>query len=198
MNIWFVRHGQTEQNRQRLLQGRRDVPLNEAGRDQAQAAAAWFRAQGVTFDRIYASPLSRALETARIIAGPEAAILCDERLLEMDYGPYEGACLENPVPELARFFSDFVHQPAPEGMESLDHVKARAEDFLQEVSGMDAENILVVTHAILLKGALEALDPDSKGGWWSRFIATCDIFKVCRRGPDCRISRANLIKTEGE
>ena len=169
MNLYLIRHGETAKNRQKLLQGRSDVPLNENGRKQARQAARFFEEKGIRFDRVYASPLIRAVETARIIAGEDAEILTDDRLLEMDYGPWEGCSLERPAPELIRFFSDFVHNPAPQGMESLDHVKERMGLFLEMLketapSGGDRQgNILASTHAIALKGALEELMPESRG-----------------------------------
>jgi broad specificity phosphatase PhoE len=182
MNLYLIRHGETAKNRQKLLQGRSDVPLNENGRAQARQAAAFFERKGIRFDRVYASPLIRAVETARIITGEEALIRTDERLLEMDYGPYEGSSLEDPAPELIRFFSDFVHNPAPQGMEPLEHVKARMGIFLKTLTDPDPsgkglqDNILISTHAIALKGALEELMPESGGSWWSRYIGTCSVF----------------------
>ncbi|MDD7409322.1 MAG: histidine phosphatase family protein [Anaerovoracaceae bacterium] len=96
----------------------------------------------------------------------------------MDYGPYEGTSLEHPSPEIIHFFSDFVHNPAPEGMESLAHVTGRMGDFLEDLKETDAESVLLATHAIALKGALEYLTPESDGQWWSRFISTCAVFST--------------------
>ena len=64
--IYIVRHGQTEMNHRKVLQGRSDDPLDEIGFAQAQAAAE--KLMGIRFDRVYTSPLKRAIQTARIIA----------------------------------------------------------------------------------------------------------------------------------
>ena len=139
--IYIIRHGQTDLNKKHVLQGRVDEPLNEDGIRQAKAAAARLRSLGVTIDEVWSSPLGRAQDTARVIADAAAGVTAgddvplrtddiplrtdviplriDERLLEMDYGPYEGADLTAPPEEIITFFSDFVHQPAPEGMEPL-------------------------------------------------------------------------------
>ena len=106
------------------------MPLNENGIRQAEQAGRWFRQHDIRFARAYASPLIRAVETARLAGGSD--IITDERLIEMDYGPYEGMSLKNPDSEIRRFFSDFVHQPAPEGMESLSDVTARLGVFLED------------------------------------------------------------------
>ena len=74
------------------------------------------------------SPLLRVVQTAQIIA-PDTPITTDERLLEMDYGLYEGANLENPPPELTVFFKDFVHNPAPSGIGNADTWLKEREDF---------------------------------------------------------------------
>ena len=101
--IYIIRHGQTENNKAKLLQGRSDIPLNKDGIRQAEAAAKWFCDQQIRIDSVYSSPLIRAVETAKIIA-PEAPLFIEERLIEMDYGPYEGMDLTNPAPEVRVFF----------------------------------------------------------------------------------------------
>ena len=171
--IYIIRHGQTEKNKAMVLQGRSDQPLNEAGVRQAEQAGAYFREKGIRFDRVWSSPLIRAVQTAKLVA-PEAEVLTDERLLEMDYGPYEGASLEDPAPELLHFFMDFVHNPAPKGMESLDSVVRRLGAFLEEIH--ETGNILISTHAIAMKGALEFLTPDSGGAYWAKHIGNCAVY----------------------
>ena len=170
--IYFIRHGQTELNKQKVLQGRSDCPLNEIGIAQAREAAE--RLRGIRFDAVYSSPLQRAIQTAKIIA-PDAEPILDDRLIEMDYGPYEGMGLENPAPELLAFFRDFVRNPAPAGMEPLDCVVKRAGAFLESRCACGG-NILVSTHAIALKGILEYLTPDSGGGYWNKNIGNCAVY----------------------
>ena len=94
----MVRHGESVGNAEQRLQGHHDYPLSERGRDQVIALAGRFKAQAVTFDHVIASPLSRALETARIIAAevgaPDPEI--DLRWIERDAGeltdtPHTGA-----------------------------------------------------------------------------------------------------------
>lgn len=176
--IYIVRHGQTDKNVEKVLQGRSDFPLNNTGREQAREIAAYFKKQGICFDKIYSSPLKRATETASIIAGENHKILTDTRLLEMDYGPYEGVSLSSPPKEIQVFFQDFVNNKAPEGMESLDQVVARMGNFISDLSVEQEENILIATHAIAMKGFLEYLTPDSKGSYWSKFIGNCAIYRT--------------------
>ena len=179
--IYIIRHGQTEKNKANLLQGRSDVPLNEAGRKQAASAAGWFLHQNIRIDAVYTSPLIRASETARIIA-PNIYPQTDHRLIEMDYGPYEGMDLTKPAPEVMTFFSDFVHNPSPDGMEALSSVTARLGEFLEEIRHKaENQNILISTHAIAMKGALEYLTPSSGGSYWSKYIGNCAVYAVSVR-----------------
>ena len=179
--IYIIRHGQTEKNKANLLQGRSEHPLNETGIRQAQEAGEWFAEHGIIFDAVYSSPLERAKDTGRIAAGKGSNFWphIDERLIEMEYGPYEGVDLRTPPPEIIEFFSDFVHNPAPEGMEQLPEVTARVGAFLEEIrERAEAEEILVSTHAIAMKGALEYLTPGSNGAYWSKYIGNCAVYAV--------------------
>ena len=170
--IYIIRHGKTELNRANALQGRSDHPLNDEGILQAKEAAQ--KLQGVTFSHVFSSPLIRALQTAELIV-PGLTPVIDERLIEMDYGPYEGLDLNHLPPEILTFFSDFVHNLAPEGMEQLSSVVERAGAFLEEIRSLKG-NILISTHAIAMKGLLEYLTPESNGAYWSTYIGNCAVY----------------------
>ena len=174
--IYITRHGQTELNKKNILQGRSDHPLNDEGRRQAAALHDSFAKNNITFLYVYSSPLIRAAETAKIISGC-SSIITDERLTEMDYGPYEGTDLTNLPPEIVYFFSDFVNHPAPEGMEPLNDIVSRAGSFIESIKEEALKgNILISTHAIAMKGVLEYLTPDSGGSYWAKNIGNCDIY----------------------
>ena len=78
-------------------------------------------------------------------------------------------------PEVLTFFRDFVHNPAPEGMEPLDSVVRRGGEFMEDRC-RTGENILVSTHAIAMKGILEYLTPASGGSYWSKNIGNCAVY----------------------
>lgn len=95
--LYILRHGQTEFNLQHRVQGHCDSPLTELGVAQAHAAGAWLAAQGVRFERIFSSPLGRALATAEVAreelaaAGlPAPVVQSVDGLVERSYGPFEG------------------------------------------------------------------------------------------------------------
>ena len=172
--IYIIRHGQTAMNKVKALQGRTDHPLNEIGEQQAIDAGKQLAEMGVKFDYVFTSPLIRAVQTAKLIS-PDVEPVVDERLIEMDYGKYEGTDLSNIPPEIKEFFSDFVHNPAPDTMEQLPSVVGRLGEFLEEIKGLKG-NILISTHAIAMKGALEYLTPDSNGSYWSKYIGNCSVY----------------------
>ena len=203
--LYIVRHGQTAKNRSKLLQGRSNEPLNEEGKIQAALAGEKLRALGVRNAKVYSSPLIRAVETAEIIRktifsdaknGASTAgfsgtadtlpdtVTVDERLIEMDYGPYEGMDLTNPAPEVIAFFKDFAGTPAPDGMEQLPHVVSRTGEFADTVLKEAAEgDVIISTHAIAMKGILEYLTPESHGSYWSKYIGNCEIY-AAEAGPE--------------
>ena len=85
MKLYLIRHGETDWNRVRRLQGQADIPLNEFGRSLAQKTAAGLK--DVPFDLCISSRLKRAYETAEIILdGREVPIITDDRIIEMAFG----------------------------------------------------------------------------------------------------------------
>ncbi len=174
--IYVIRHGQTKLNNAHALQGRSDHPLNQTGITQARKTGDALVRMGISFEHVFSSPLRRAIQTAELVA-PGIPITVDDRLIEMDYGPYEGTDLHNPAPEIVAFFSDFVHNPAPEGMEQLSSVVARTGAFIEELAGLSGDT-LVSTHAIAMKGILEYLTPESQGGYWSKYLGNCAVYVI--------------------
>lgn len=170
--IYILRHGKTELNKANVLQGHIDYPLNDEGIRQAEDVAYMLR--DIRFDHVYSSPLIRAVQTAKIVL-PGIEPIIDDRLIEMDYGPYDGSDLKDPTPEVTAFFSDFIHNPAPEGMEPLESVVKRTGEFLESIKNLDG-NILISTHAIAMKGILENLTPESHGSFWSNYIGNCALY----------------------
>jgi broad specificity phosphatase PhoE len=136
--LLLIRHGQTGGNRQRYV-GWEDEPLDEAGVTQARVVAEALA--GEQLDAVYASPLSRAVETARPLAVPrELPILIREELKEIDYGQYQGL-LKTDQPLKLRHDHRFAPMP---GGESLHDVFLRVERFGAELSLELAESRTLV------------------------------------------------------
>lgn len=159
MRIYVVRHGQTAWNVMGLAGGHQDVPLDAAGRAQANALGARFRT--VEIDRILSSDLERCLETAEAIAGQRPIpIETDRRLRERSMGDYEGRLHEELVEALQRIAeregTTFFEARPPNG-ESLLDVWLRLRPVVDELRESEGRTV-VVTHGgtgtLLLAGLL--------------------------------------------
>jgi len=158
MLLILVRHGETESNRERLALGREDVPLNERGRRQAAALTASLA--GVPATAIYASPLRRAVETARPLAealGLEVQV--DDDLIEMAVGDLEGLSPR----ELSERYGDFLREwfstqagnLRMPGGESLQDVQDRAWAAIERLRERHPEEtVVVVTHNFTIHAIL--------------------------------------------
>ena len=155
--FYLVRHGETEWNAKHRLCGRSDVPLSEAGCDQAQRLAS--RLKSIAFEALYSSPLRRALQTARPIAGVVGlAPIIDERLLELDYGAWEGVTLgEIPKidPETFRAWELDPGQMAPPAGESGLEAQQRVVSFLDFLAAKHPTgHVVVVFHKTVCRLAI--------------------------------------------
>ncbi|AMB58477.1 histidine phosphatase family protein [Microterricola viridarii] len=155
----IVRHGETDWNAQRRIQGRTDIPLNETGRAQAAATGAALHAaqsEHGNWDAIVSSPLSRAHETAQIIAatlglaGPELV----PALAERAHGEIEGLSFA----ERSERFPDGSEVP---GLETRDEVLDRTLPSLEELAARyPGGRVLIVSHG----GVISTLMHHSSGG----------------------------------
>jgi broad specificity phosphatase PhoE len=177
--IALVRHGETDANRSGLLLGRADPPLNALGRQQAGAVADALRREAVRF--IHTSPLLRARETAAQISGATGApVEVDERLIELDYGEWDG----RPLTELPReVAADWRADPAfaPPGGESLVALRARVAPCAAALLERAGEGVAVaVSHVSPIKAmVLWTLDLDDRYAWRLRL----DVGSISRLSP---------------
>ena len=178
--IYLMRHGETDWNRQERMQGQLDCPLNENGRRQAAEAGRKLMARGLRFDRVYSSPLCRALETARIVSGmTEKEILTDGDLMEMGFGPYEGISFSLLPSMMFAFFSDPERFPAPEGMEPIPHLKERTGRFLERLRTDDpGGTVLVMAHGVTLRVLLGHLMGQDWDRGWKMPLENCCVYRV--------------------
>ena len=178
MNLWLTRHGQTRLNHSRVMQGRVNEPLNETGIHQAEQ----MRAQlyqlypDLKFDAVYASPLDRAVTTASIIGGvPEEAVIRDNRIIEVNFGKYEGKNynLLGPAMTLYWAFPEII--PAPKTVEPVSSMVDRSRDFLQELEQKEYQNVLVTCHGGILRALCGYMEDRTNGIRWRPRPQNCEI-----------------------
>ena len=148
--LYLMSHGQTEFNVRKLVQGRCDAPLTELGVEQAHAAGAWLADQGVRFERIFSSPLGRALATAEIVreelaaAGlPAPEVEPVDGLIERSYGPFEGG----PASDVPAELWDPGEALVPFGGEGSAALRERVVGALTDLMlSSRAQTVLAVSH----------------------------------------------------
>jgi uncharacterized phosphatase len=151
--LYLVRHGETDWNAQRRIQGHTDIPLNERGRAQALHAGELLARR--QWDAVVSSPLSRAAETAAIIAAelglPEP--VTDARLVERNYGEAEGM-------DIGDVDRRFPPGTDPVGRETPKEVAERAMAALLDIAeAHPGESVIVVAHGGLIRQVLNAVEP---------------------------------------
>lgn len=158
MRLYLVRHGETESNRLGLALGRDDVPLNERGRWQAKRLGRALASEPLA--AVYASPLVRALDTARAVAEPHGlTVEIDERLVEMEIGEVDGLSFDEVRKRYPDLLAAWAGEQGPTrampGGERLLDVQERAWQAVSELAARNAdESIAVVTHNFVILSVL--------------------------------------------
>lgn len=157
--IYFVRHGRTEWNAIRRMQGQWNSDLDDLGREQAEVNGRWLAGLGI--EALFASPLDRTRQTAEIINRHlELPIVFDDRLKEWDCGDWSGwlyAEIEERWPqEWQAWRADLFEYRAPNA-ENYPDMIARSAPFLDELRAHDAGTIAVVSHGMIGKAMISTL-----------------------------------------
>lgn len=143
MDLYVVRHGQTEENKVSMMQGNMDTLLNETGRNQALEARK--KLDGVKIDLIISSPKKRALETAQIISNGEVPIITDDRLLSRDHGEFEGKTRYEV--DLEDYWNIKINRQY-ERAESVGHMFERIDSLLKDIKkNYSDKTVLIATHS---------------------------------------------------
>lgn len=175
MKIYVTRHGQTDYNKTRKMQGRTDVPLNNVGLEQARKRRESLG--DLKFDAVYSSPLLRAVQTAGIIGNVSLeSIITDERLIEADFGKYELRGYYNTGLPMMSYWSFPEIFPAPSGVETLKQMIDRTSSFLRELEQKDYETVLVACHGGIIRPIRGYLEDRPNGIVWRPRPQNCEIF----------------------
>ena len=167
VTIYLVRHGETDWNLAGRLQGSTDIPLNEQGKQSALKTAHYFKANDIAICCIMTSPLTRAKQTARIIADVlSIPVLEQQALTERCFGEAEGLTAEER--ELK-----FPNQDIP-GLEDIKVVRQRVWNVLQTVATTHAdESIIIVSHGGVINAVLSILSNGEIGTGITKLKNAC-------------------------
>ncbi|OHE43715.1 MAG: hypothetical protein A2221_00130 [Tenericutes bacterium RIFOXYA2_FULL_36_32] len=159
MLLSIVRHGQTYYNASGLVQGRIDIPLNDTGKEQAIELGKSLRKRHEHFDVIMASPLSRALESATLIAnelGYHDPIETDPRFVERDFHHLDGTPVETAMP-LVRS-KNYQFETYETDLHLIDRIQKAAFDLAKRHAH---KSVLLVAHSHVIKALMIYADPVS-------------------------------------
>ncbi|WP_173739138.1 histidine phosphatase family protein [Blautia schinkii] len=182
MLIYIVRHGLTEWNKLKKLQGAADVPLAKEGILLAEKTGEALK--DVKFDICFTSPLSRARQTAECVLGDRnVSIIPDKRIQEINFGDLEGGCVRDAEgnyidPQVEMFFRDPVNFKRPENGEDIFDVIARTKDFWEEKTSdpsLTDKTVLVASHGCAVRALLQNIYHDPENFWHGCVPPNCCV-----------------------
>lgn len=181
--IALVRHGETDWNKKKIIQGRIDNPLNDLGKSQACNTAKHFK-EG-KWDIIIASPLIRAAETAKIISeniGYFDKVILDEAFIERNFGEADGKTISE--------YYDRVFTREIEGLELEHEIQMRMMNGIKKVIKQHKDkNIIIVCHSHSIKATLSYLKPHEYN--FRTKLSNCSITILNYENEDILIEKAN-------
>ncbi len=203
MEIFVIRHGETMWNREHRLQGRTDIPLNDAGLAGARIASEALR--HIHFDHVFSSPLARAYKTAEIICQYRKDLTietCDD-IKEISFGIGEGLNLSDDntndketlknLQKIRDWFHDpDTSKPLPGG-ESVPQIKARLQHFIdtQILPNEDKyHKVLIASHGGIVRG-IEAIvkNLDDSDFWKGPIVPNCGALVLSLNNGHLKINR---------
>ncbi len=170
MVLYIIRHGQTAWNKEEVFRGTKDIPLNAVGLKEAAALAGYLK--NVSFDAIYTSPLSRAVQTAEALGrAVNVPPVTETRLLDLNFGVWQGVSHE----EVKKTYSDLyrIWETSPEKArfpegESLEDVRKRVDALLDMLREKHKDQtVALVSHRVVCKVMLGRLLGLDLGKFWN-------------------------------
>lgn len=193
--FYFVRHGESEGNAAGIMQGHQEHPLTDLGREQARATGRWFAAAEASVGTVFASPLSRAFETAEIIAST-AGLPAPEALpsaMELDTGRFTGlsfAEIQEQHPQEYREFVAGSWEVVPEAERTTSLAGRALQTWERMVAaantlGSSPATVMTVTHGGMLQWIFKVtfgVTPERVAPWMPLVLASnCAVFEFTAR-----------------
>lgn len=187
MDIYLVRHAQTEWDEDRRMQGWRDSALTLWGREDSKYLANELR--NVEFSQIYSSPLGRALETAKYFKmGRKLEVIEFPAFKEMHLGAWEGLIDREVMEKYPEDYFNFMNRPnlfKAQGGEDFEELRKRVKKGLQElISISEGERIIVVTHPFVIRTILSIVHDYPVDDFWNIPFLKSTSLSVLRVGDD--------------
>lgn len=170
--IYLVRHAETDANRNYVVQGRMDNPLNEFGKSQAFETGKYFAKNKMRFDLVLSSPLKRAFETARIInqaMKTSKPIIVHQDLIERNFGDYDGQ-------KITDEYADLIKRGTIPNMEQNPVLEKRVVAALKDICKQyPNKKLLIITHSHVIKALLVQIVPDFT---YMSYLFNCSVNRI--------------------
>ncbi|MFO7793738.1 MAG: histidine phosphatase family protein [Candidatus Nanohaloarchaea archaeon] len=177
MKLFLCRHGETEHNDNGIVQGQMDTKINGKGKQQAKKLRDRLAEENI--DKVYSSSMTRAIETAEIVAEPhDIEIEETEELKEVARAKFEGERSEDLIEEITRSETeDYLWKP--EGGESLEELKERGADFFNTIKEEhEGEQVVAISHGGTISSTLLGILEHSSKNSYRINQENCSINKL--------------------
>ena len=173
MKLYIVRHGQTDWNAKRVMQGNTDVPLNEVGIEQAHNIRKSL--ENEVIDICISSPLKRAYKTASIICNDNVDIKTDVRLEERELGELEGKSVDL---YNSKMYWNYSLNSNAQGVESIQDLFSRVISFYEDLKEKyNDETVLIVAHGAVVRALHFVIKGYHKDTHFLEFdVPNCKVF----------------------
>lgn len=193
--LYLLRHGETEWNKNSIIQGQTDTELNESGLKAARKAVDLFKE--IELDYIYSSDLKRARKTAQFIAQDKnLAIRESSKIREIAFGDWEGLKynqIKDNFPRRAAAWEEDPLHNSPNSGENLLDFKKRVDNFFQKIlSKHQGGKILVVSHGGVIKTYLTSVLAIEVNKYWQFQIDNCSLTELKFYAQDPILSKLNF------
>lgn len=165
MKLYLTRHGETDWNKQLIIQGITDNPLNEIGLNQANQIKQFFADKNL--DLVISSSLQRAIMTATIATNQEPDLI-DDSFIERDFGYFDGKAIE--------YFYNYDNLDQVEDYEQDQTIIKRVIAGLNSYTSQELETVAIFAHSHVLKAALSTIEPEQFN--FSSKIKNCAIVEL--------------------
>lgn len=178
--IFLIRHGESSQNIEDVLTGVTDVPLSENGKKQCAVLARYF--ETIHVDKVFATPLQRAQESAKLVFPKHQSIEIVESLIEFNYGHYEGYKRSEYSNNNDKVIQQWIAAPSdltfPGGDNIRDHAK-RSFIGLTDIAKMNRDSILsCISHRTTIRLIIAQIIGLSLDKFRSLPCSNCGIFEI--------------------
>jgi len=182
----LIRHAETDANRNYVVQGRFDNPLNEYGIKQALETGMFLRSRNEKFDLVFSSPLKRAFNTAKLLMqGMQKTkpIIVHQNLIERNFGDYDGQ-------KITDEYADLIRKGNIPNMEQNGDLELRVFNTLREIcEKYPNKRILIVTHSHVIKAILVRLVP---GFNYASYLANCSVNYINYNNGEFSVVKYNI------